>query len=169
MDEIEDFVKERSEKDFYEEHIKLVEEKAEYLLDFYEDADQEVVRKAALLHDVVHPTSGYKKDDHNIASAKEAEEFLHKKGEGKEKIEEITYCIECHRSSRGPEPETIEAKIVASADNLSHFDNFEWLKENMGEDYAMEKLKRNLSKDFMLPEAVKYAEKKMEEIKEKIS
>jgi len=85
-------------------------------------ADAEVLEIAAWLHDI-KKLKGEKKD-HHIHGAEEAGEILKKLGYPKEKIAEVQYCILTHSSDELYPAETKEAKILASADALSHFDNF---------------------------------------------
>jgi len=165
IDKIKELAKKELTPDFFENHVKLVVKEAKWLLKFYPEADEEVVEAACWLHDIVHPSSGYKGDDHNVASAKRAEIFLREIGVDDDKIKKIIHCIMSHRTSRPPEPETIEAKIVASSDNLSHFDGFDYLVKKRGREWAENKIKKDLKVKFMLPEAIEYAKKKMKEIK----
>lgn len=165
-EEIRSFIEEKLPKRMVENHVENVVERAKWLCGFYPEADKEVVEAAAWLHDCVHPTGDEEVEEHNLASAKAAEEFLRGKI-GRDKINKITECIRCHRSSAPPEPRSIEARIVASADNLAHFKGFELLKDHFSLERAMSKIERDLEQDFMLPEAREYAEEKMKEIKEK--
>ncbi|MEM4702994.1 MAG: HD domain-containing protein [Candidatus Pacearchaeota archaeon] len=116
-----------------------------WLLQFYPGANKEVVEYGCWLHEIVHPTGGYDKDDHNVASAKMAEEFLNAIGYDKTKLKAILHCIESHRTSRGPDPETIEAKIVFSADNLSNFTKFYYMSKKDGFRRSCKKIKERYS------------------------
>lgn len=160
MEELKKVVEKEYNEGFFGLHVQKVVEKAEWLLDFYPEADRDIVVPACYLHDIVHTTSGYKGDDHNIASARKAREIISEFSISEDKIDRIVSCIESHRSSRPPEPETIEARIVASADNLSHFDNYESLVRLRNKAWADRKLERDASKGFMLPEAIEYCKEK---------
>lgn len=84
-----------------------------------EGADLEVLALAALLHDVARPLeSAGKVEDHAAEGARIARHFLRSIGYPVEKVEEVAHAIEAHRFSRGPEPETLEAKILSDADKL---------------------------------------------------
>ncbi|ASJ06652.1 HD domain-containing protein [Thermococcus pacificus] len=84
-----------------------------------ESADLEVLALAALLHDVARPLeSAGKVEDHAAEGARIARHFLRSIGYPKEKVEAVAHAIEAHRFSRGPEPETLEAKILSDADKL---------------------------------------------------
>jgi len=84
-----------------------------------EGADLEVLALAALLHDVARPLeSAGKVEDHAAEGARIARHFLRSIGYPVEKVEEVAHAIEAHRFSRGPEPETLEARILSDADKL---------------------------------------------------
>jgi uncharacterized protein len=84
-----------------------------------EGADLEVLALAALLHDIARPLeSAGKIEDHATEGAKIARHFLKSLGYPEEKVEAVAHAIEAHRFSRGPEPKTLEAKILSDADKL---------------------------------------------------
>jgi len=159
MDKIEKFVRSKLPEDFIDKHVKEVVKEALWLSNFYPKADKEVVEVGAWLHDITHPLGGYKGEDHNTASSKTAKEYLKSIDYDKTKFKKVIHCIEAHRTTMPPEPRTIEAKIVASADNLTHFTKFDFLSKRMGLEKAIAKLKRDLNSKFMLPEALDKARK----------
>lgn len=167
MDEVEKFVRLKLPAFFVDQHVKLVVKEALWLSNFYPEADKEVIKVAAWLHDVVHPVSGYKKEDHNIASAKVAKPFLNSINFDKTKLDKVIHCIEAHRTTQPPEPETVEAKIVASADKLVHFTTFDLLQSQLGLEKAIAKIKRDIEAKLMLPEAIDKAKKLAPEIERK--
>jgi len=86
-----------------------------------EDVDLEVIKAAALLHDIkgkkeIDDPTG--KTDHAIESAKMAESILNNLGYSKDKIKHIQDCIVSHRYRTENKPQTKEAKIVFDADKL---------------------------------------------------
>ncbi len=84
-----------------------------------EGADLEVLALAALLHDVARPLEDSGEvEDHAVEGAKIAKRFLLSLGYPEEKAEAVAHAIEAHRFSRGPEPRTLEAKILSDADKL---------------------------------------------------
>ncbi|WP_258084714.1 HD domain-containing protein [Thermococcus thermotolerans] len=84
-----------------------------------EGADLEVLALAALLHDVARPLeSAGRVKDHAIEGARIARQYLRSLGYNNDKIEAVAHAIEAHRFSRGPEPRTLEAKILSDADKL---------------------------------------------------
>ena len=78
-----------------------------------EGADLEVLKVAALLHDI-----GISKgrENHEKVGAEIAKKLL--EDYDKEKKENIVHCIETHRFSKGLKPKTLEAKILQDADRL---------------------------------------------------
>src|SRR3989344_570042 len=165
--QIESFVRTRIQDEFVDKHIMLVVKEAKWLCNFYPSADKEIVEAGAWLHDVGQTWIGkvpYKtnenNEEHHLLGKKISEEFLPSINFPKEKISQVLHCIEAHRTRKPPAPATIEAKIVASADNLAHFSGFEYLsRSELGFENAFAKLERELKADFMLPEAIKKAEK----------
>jgi putative nucleotidyltransferase with HDIG domain len=86
------------------------------------DADEEICELSAWLHDIKKIQG--KREKHHVHGSKEAAKILKSYGYPNEKIKQVEHCILTHSADKNYVPETIEAKIVASADALSHFDNF---------------------------------------------
>jgi len=131
----------RPEKNFDEEAMKPIREKAKLLYkgadpahDFAhimrvyknakeigekEGADMQVLLLAALLHDA---ESGSKLAEvyaeSNARNLKTAEDFLKRKGFSEVVTEKVLYAVEVHRFSKGITPTTLEAKILQDADRL---------------------------------------------------
>lgn len=86
-----------------------------------EDVDLEVIRVAALLHDIARakedddPTG---RIDHAVLSADMARPILKKLGFVEDKIKHIQDCIVSHRYKTDNRPKTREAEIVFDADKL---------------------------------------------------
>ncbi len=76
-----------------------------------EGADMRVLLTAALLHDVERDGEA-----HHLHSAQKARELLTQ--EDPAFVEAVVHCIEAHRFRTGPEPRTLEAKILQDADKL---------------------------------------------------
>jgi len=76
-----------------------------------EGANVEIVRVAALLHDVAGS-----RHDHHLASARMARELLAEAPPTF--VDAVAHCIEAHRFSQPPEPLTPEAKCLNDADKL---------------------------------------------------
>lgn len=84
-------------------------------------ADVEIVEIAALLHDYASIKNYSMYEEHHYYGAEEAEMLLKKLGYPDEKIEQVKYCIYCHRGSVPGDKTTRESICVADADAMSHF------------------------------------------------
>ena len=115
--EIVEFVKQtiKDEKVSGFDHAKRVYDWCE-TIGRKEGADLEVLRIAALLHDVAVPKVGRPK--HFEEGARMAEKFLAEKGFPEKKIRAVSHAIEAHSRFGGPTPATKEAKILYDADIL---------------------------------------------------
>jgi len=87
------------------------------------NADEEICELSAWLHDIIKIRDG-ERELHHVTGSNEAVKILERYNYPKEKIQQVRHCIITHSSDEKYSPESIEAKIVASADALSHFDNF---------------------------------------------
>lgn len=84
-----------------------------------EKADLQVLKAAALLHDVARTLEDEGKiEDHAIEGAKIARRILKIVGFPIEKIEEVVHCVEVHRFSKSSKTHSLEAKIIQDADRL---------------------------------------------------
>ena len=110
--------------DFWNEHIKLVYNEAVLLAKKY-NADQEIVKLGALLHDIALIKKVGTKKDHHINGKILSEEILKKYSYQEEKLNRVLACVYNHRS--GKNANSIEEICVADADILAHFDNIPML------------------------------------------
>jgi uncharacterized protein len=85
-----------------------------------EGADLEIVRIAALLHDIARPEQDRSngKIDHASRGAELARILLEKHGFSDDFIERVAHCIEAHRFRKSIVPQTLEAKVLSDADKL---------------------------------------------------
>ena len=82
-----------------------------------EGADVEVVRAAALLHDLSLADGG--RTAHHLAAAEFADAHLRAAGMEALRIENVVHCIQAHRyRDRSIRPQTLEAKCLYDADKL---------------------------------------------------
>ena len=81
-----------------------------------EGADQEIVRTAALLHDMARGHGDRMATDHAQAGAEAARQIL--AGHPPGKIEAVAHAIAAHRFRTGPAPQSLEAKVLHDADKL---------------------------------------------------
>jgi uncharacterized protein len=78
-----------------------------------EGADVEIVRAAALLHDIGLDKG---RERHEVIAARRAYQIL--AGQPREKVEAVAQAIRSHRFRAGPPPQTLEAKCLFDADKL---------------------------------------------------
>ena len=94
------------------DHVERVVKLAVFIAE-REDADINVVKKAAELHDIARD-----RPNHAIESAKIAKKVLKKEGYDEDFIKAVVHCIEAHSFSANVEPETLEAKVLSDADKI---------------------------------------------------
>lgn len=105
-------------------HVMRVYNMCLHLTKYESDVDLDVLRTAALLHDIARTKEDKKGHihvlsvDHAILGAEMSEKILKELAYPAEKIEQIKHCIIAHRFRSGIEPRTKEAKILSDADKL---------------------------------------------------
>lgn len=98
-------------------HVIRVYNLCLHLAKYESDVDLDVLKTAALLHDVARVREG-RDVDHAVLGAEMSEKILRELAYPKEKINLIKHCIIAHRFRSGNEPKTKEAKILSDADKL---------------------------------------------------
>ncbi len=84
-----------------------------------ENVDLDVVKAAALLHDIAREKEDKNECDcHAEKGATMAEQILNTLNFPRDKIQKVFYSIKIHRHSKNIKPETIEAAILQDADRL---------------------------------------------------
>ncbi len=78
-----------------------------------EGADLQVVRTAALLHDIGEAEG---REEHHLRGAEMAQQIL--AGAPEAFVEQVTHAIAAHRFRTSPEPRTLEARVLSDADRL---------------------------------------------------
>ncbi|OQA52656.1 MAG: tRNA 2'-O-methylase [candidate division WS2 bacterium ADurb.Bin280] len=151
---------------FYRDHLLTVEKFAKELLRKLPAADEEILMLSVWLHDIQR-VRGIK-GDHAAAGAEEASRFLAELGYDKKIITAVKENIESHRcNSDDKMPSTIEGKILASADAMSHFVNDFYLdiattsgkSTKQFKKWALEKIDRDYNKKIFFDFAKKMVEK----------
>ena len=102
------------------------------------NADEDVCEISALFHDYAGILNYEYYNQHHIHSAEIASSILKRFNFPESKIINIQHCIISHRGSRNIERKTIEAKILATADALSHIESADSLLKLAKETYEME-------------------------------
>lgn len=164
------FVKNKFDEEDWKYHILLVVFYAKKLAKHYKVNMEtvETVELAALLHDIGR--TDQKNDDmHHVVGVPVAETILKKFHYSEKTIEEVKHCILSHRTSTGPKPKTMVAKIVANADAMAHFDAIPvliyWRAVNRGNletilQWINNKIQKDWDKKINLPEAKRIAKNK---------
>ena len=83
-----------------------------------EGADIEVVRTAALLHDMARSEEHATGEDHSVAAARRARPLLLQRGAPPAFVDAVCLAIRDHRFRTGSPPSTLEAQILYDADKL---------------------------------------------------
>ncbi len=138
----------RRDKGFHKEWMKHLRDVAENSLEMAEklNADKEALFLSAWLHDVGN-IFYHRKEDHHITGAKIAEKKLRELGYPEEKVQEVKHCIYSHRASKKILRESKEAQILADADSLAHFVEYEMLvkaEHVLGHERDEEKARKNV-------------------------
>ena len=110
----------KSESSHDLDHTLRVMHNAETLLDFYPQANADIVRLSALLHDIARPIedAGCGKCCHAETGAFLADDILRDAGIPDNITKQVVNAIKRHRFRRGEAPDTIEAQILYDADKL---------------------------------------------------
>lgn len=102
------------------EHAMRVYNLCLHLTKYELNVDLDVLKTAALLHDVARVREFNDKTgsiDHSVLGAEMADKILRTLGYS-EKIAHVKHCIEAHRFRSKVKPKTREAKILFDADKL---------------------------------------------------
>ena len=122
LEEIKEIVKKELSGSHHDiEHVERVYNLCLHLAKYESDVDLEILKTAALLHDVARFKEFQDKTgkiEHATLGAEMAEETLETLGYSRDKIDKIKHCIIVHRYRRNRKPRTIEAKILFDADKL---------------------------------------------------
>jgi uncharacterized protein len=106
------------------DHVMRVYNLCLKLARHYPSVDLEVLKTAALLHDVARlreDKNGHSHSlrvDHAVLGAEMSSAILKKLGYSDERIDQVTHCIRVHRFRGENQPFTMEAKILSDADKL---------------------------------------------------
>lgn len=142
---------------WFPRHVEQVEKWAKKILEYYPEADTEIVLLSVWLHDIGQAN----KEDHpihEVISEKEARKFLKTIGLEEEKIEKVAHSVRTHRAKEGFKPQSTEAKILAGADSASHLTDIVYvymLTDGTPKKEVLEKLDRDLRDVQVLPEPLK--------------
>ena len=137
---------------FVDEHVLVVEKLALELCKHYPEANKDAVLLSVWFHDIgrIHGIS----KDHDVYGADYAKEYLSKKSFSTSLIDIIYQACRSHRC-KDVLPQSIEAKIIATSDALSHFHNGFYLrilysKSRRGKDFQeiRKKILKKIDRDY---------------------
>ena len=124
IDDVKELIVDMSEnadmKWLFDTHTIKVAEKAEWLLKKLPEANRDVVMLSVWLHDIYYLIDMSREEEHAALGADEAVKILKEKGFSNEVVKGVEHAIRAH-SCKNVKPETVEAKILATADAMSHF------------------------------------------------
>jgi len=122
-----------------------------------EDVDLDILKAAALLHDIARSKEDEDKTgkvDHALLGAEMAESILKNLDFPREKIQSVKDCIASHRYRNDHEPKTMEAKILFDADKLDTIGaigvarSFVWIGKNNANIYSDEDSKKYVKENL---------------------
>jgi len=103
------------------EHVMRVYNLCLHLTKYELNVDLDVLKTAALLHDIARVKEFNDKTgsiDHSALGAEMADKIMRTLGYSEEKIAHVKHCIAAHRFRSKVKPQTKEAKILFDADKL---------------------------------------------------
>lgn len=137
---------------FWDEHVEVVEKLAKKLLKIYPDANDEIVLLSVYFHDLGR-AYGHDKD-HDTWGANFAKKYLTEKDFDQKIIDGVYHSCIAHRVIEVM-PETVEAKILATADAMSHFEEgfymriwYSWSKKSDDYHQLRKKLDKKIERDY---------------------
>ncbi len=125
-----------------------------------EGANMDILRTAALLHDIARPEQNRTGKDHAIEGARCAKEILGATGQPKDFVDAVCHAIATHRFRSNTPPQTLEAKILYDADKLDsigavgiarafayggHINRPLWREDEAGQHTALQEFRFKLS------------------------
>lgn len=161
---------------FLQEHLLEVERLAASLFSLYPEADQNMVGLAVWFHDVAR-LSGHD-EDHALMGAKRAKAVMEELGFNNDEISLVFEACLRHGCKGKLLPLSLEAKILATADALSHFFHDFYTnaakhyreKKNLPEEEVAQTIQNKIDRDFhnkiFFDEAKEYIRPVYEELKE---
>lgn len=136
---------------FLSQHLMEVERFANLLCDKHPDADRDVVGLGVWYHDIGRLRG--QDEGHDVYGAEEAKKVLGDEGFSPDKIERVYEVCRSHRC-KDVKPESLEAKILATADAMSHFTHsfyfrlFQFYKDELTFEEIKDKVRQKLERDF---------------------
>lgn len=136
---------------FLSKHLMEVERFANLLCDKHPDADRDIVGFGVWFHDIGRLRG--QDEGHDVYGAEEAKRVLIKEGVDTDKIKRVYEVCRSH-GCKDVKPESLEAKILATADAMSHFTHsfyfrlFQYYKDELTFEEIKDKILQKLERDF---------------------
>ncbi len=111
---------------FYKEHLLVVEKLALDLCNLYPAANRDAVILSVWFHDIGR-AHGHDKN-HDLYGANYAKKVLTENNFDKNLIDLVTNSCKTHSCDKNGKPKSLEGKILATADALSHYHNGFYLR-----------------------------------------
>ena len=156
---------------FWDVHLLEVEKCAKMLLEKLPKADKEIVMLGVWLHDLqrIRKING----DHCKTGAVEAQRVMQEFGYSSDKVQAVREIILAHSCEGKLTPKTLEGKILATADAMSHFAGDFYLAiaatgkhdAKSFKKWAKEKIDRDYRKKIFFPFARKMIAKRHKVLK----
>jgi len=143
--------------DWFPHHVRQVEKWALKILDYYPNADKEVVLLSVWLHDVGHENK-VNLATHEVFSEIETRRFFKSLRVSREKTDKVAHCVRTHRCKEDALPKSDEAKILAAADSASHMTDTDYihiLNDGNSKEYVLNKLARDIRDTQLLPQPLR--------------
>jgi uncharacterized protein len=126
----EEYVMKNLINDLVRVHTQAIRPIAAKIADI-EGGDKDIIDLAVLFHDIDRGKVDRSQTRHSLAGAETTRKAMEEIGFDKEVIEKVVHCVEAHStpwSGIGPEPATIEAKVVYDADMTQQVSPFGIIK-----------------------------------------
>lgn len=149
---------------FYEEHLLVVEKLAMALCEYYPKANREAVNLMVWFHDIGRAHNANR--DHDLYGAEYAQKILTANSFTQTDIDLIVEACKTHSCDDYGKPKSLEGKILATADAMSHFhhgfylrilnswsqkvdpDHYKELARNTDYQFLKQKLLEKIDKDY---------------------
>ena len=135
-------------------HVFETEKWAKKIIQKYLEVDREVILLSVWLQDIGQVVGG--DINHAVNSENETRMFLPKMEISPERIGKIAHCVRAHKCGN-VQPNTLEAKILAVANAVSHMTDFYYITmiSRLSRKTALNKLKRDTKIIKLLPDIEK--------------
>ena len=177
VSDIEQFARQRFVENgmdwFVKSHIEYVDKLA-CVLAKKTNANETIVKLAVWLHDINHKPNDVS-SQHHIENSRFARALLTERGFDTATVGAVEHCILTHRCKDEHRPRTIEARVIASADAMSHIENFSVLlfaafvlkKYTVAEAWAWlsKKIDRDWNEKILIPEGKEMVREKCSEVR----